>query len=86
MHSRVYFYKVICPECGTVHYGFIGNNEDGSFYCDAIIEVKRGKNTRTEECGYGVEKIRHLRDGSYENIAIINIKDFKPYVEYTKTI
>lgn len=84
MHDHIYFYKVTCPECGTIHHGFVGDNEDGSFYCDAIIEIKKGKKTTTEACGYGVEKIGHLPEGSYENIAIIDIKDFKPDIEYIK--
>jgi hypothetical protein len=84
MHNKIYFYRITCPECGTVHYGFIGDNEDGNFYCNAIIEVKRGKNTRTEKCGYSIEKIGHLPEGSYENIATIKIKDSKPDIEYIK--
>lgn len=86
MHTKVWLYKIICPECGTVHYGFIGDNEDGSFYCDAIIEVKRGKKTRTEVCGYSTEKIRHLPEENYEHIATIRIKDFKPEIEYKEYI
>ena len=30
------------------------------------------------ECG----TIRHMPEGSYENTAIIKIKDFKPEIEY----
>ena len=85
MHKKIYFYKITCPECGVVHHGFIGDNEDGSFYCDTTIEVKRGKKITKEECGYSREKIRHMPEGSYENIAIIKIKDFKPDIEYIKT-
>lgn len=84
MHNKIYFYKITCPECGTVHHGFIGDNEDGSFYCNATIEVKRGKKTTKEECGYSREKIRHMSEESYENIAIIKIKDSRPDIEYIK--
>jgi len=60
MHNEIYFYKITCPECGAVHHGFIGDNEDGSFHCDVIIEIRRGKKVSTGECGYYIEKIRHL--------------------------
>ncbi len=76
MHRKIYIYKVICPECGTVHYGFVGENEDGSFCCDRMVEMKKGKKTTTEECGYCSEKIRHLPDCSYEMIKTIKIEDF----------
>lgn len=76
MHSKVYIYRITCPECGTVSHGFVGNNEDGSFNCNAQIEVKRGKKEYTETCGYGSEKLHHMPDGSYEKVKTIKIEDF----------
>lgn len=84
MHSKIYLYKVTCPDCGTIHHGFVGDNEDGSFYCDATIETKRGKKITKEKCGCSIEKMRHMPDGSYESIAVIKIKDSKPDIEYLK--
>lgn len=81
MHSEIHFYKIICPECGAISYGFVGDNDDGSFYCDATIEMKRGKKVSTEECGYYVEKIRHMPEGSYEMLAVIEICDEKPVIK-----
>lgn len=82
MHSKIYVYEVTCPECGTKSVGFFGNNEDGSFCCNAIIEVKRGQKERTETCGYTREKLHHMPEGSYKLIAAITLKDSKPVIEY----
>jgi hypothetical protein len=76
MHSEVYIYRVTCPECGIVSYGFVGANENGNFYCDAKIEIKKGNKTTTEECGYSSEKIWHMPDDSYEKVKTIKIEDF----------
>lgn len=76
MHSEIYIYRVICPECGTVHFGFVGNNEDGSFYCDASVEIKKGYKIKIERCGYSIEKIRHLPEKNYELIKVIKIEEF----------
>ena len=84
MYNTIYLYKIICPECGAIHHGFIGDNEDGDFYCDTLIEVKKGKKMKIKECGYSIEKIRHLPEENCENIAIIKLKDSKPYIEYIK--
>ncbi len=73
MHSKVYVYRITCPECGTIDYGFIGDNEDG-----ATIEIKKGIKARWDKCGYYIEKIRHLPDGSYEMIKTIKIEDIIP--------
>ncbi len=78
MHSKVYVYRVTCPECGSTNYGFIGDNEDGIFYCNATIEIKKGNKTKTEICGYYIEKIHHLPDNSYERIKTIKIEDVIP--------
>lgn len=77
MHNEVYIYRVTCPECGATRHGFIGDNEDGSFYCGATIEMKKGNKTWTDKCGCYFEKIRHLPDGSYEMIKTIKIEDLK---------
>ncbi len=75
MHTKVYIYRITCPECGSINYGFIGNNEDGSFCCDATIEIKKGNKIKTEKCDYCIEKIRHLPENSYEMIKEIKIED-----------
>ena len=82
MHSIIYLYEVICPECETKSFGFFGNNEDGSFYCNAQIQVKRGKKEYTGTCGYGSEKLRHMPEGSYKLVATIKLEDSKPIIEY----
>lgn len=84
MHREVTLYKIMCPECGTAHYGFVGDNEDGNFYCNTKIEIKRGKKESIEECGYYSEKIRHLPEGNFEKIASVKIKESKPNIEYYK--
>lgn len=80
MHSKVYIYRVTCPDCGTTSYGFIGDNEDGSFNCNETVEIKKGNKTTTGECGYYIEKLRHLPENSYELIKTIKIEDVVPTV------
>ena len=75
MNSKVYVYKVTCPDCGTIHYGFVGNDEDASFYCNETIEIKKGNKTTTEKCGYYTEKMRHLPESSCVLIKTVKIED-----------
>lgn len=77
MHSKVYIYRVICPECGNVQYGFVGDNEDGSFHCEEEIEIIKGKRRYTEICGFYSEKIHHLEENNYRLIKTISLKDFE---------
>lgn len=82
MHTIIRLFEVTCPECETKSFGFFGNNEDGSFYCNAQIEVRRGKKEYIETCGYGSEKLHHMPEGSYGLMATIKLEGSVPIIEY----
>lgn len=82
MHNKIYMYEITCPECGSVHVGFIGDNEDGSFCCNSRVKVKKGNKEWTEECGCTIEKLHHIPEGSCKLIATIKIEDSKPVIDY----
>lgn len=76
MHTEVSLYRIRCPECGAEHVGFIGDNEDGSFYCDApVIAYDRKGNDTIERCGETWEKIRHLPEDNILLLQTIKAED-----------
>lgn len=75
MHSKVFVYRVECPDCGTVQYGFVGDNESGSFYCGEKIKMIRGGKEGVIVCEYTSEKLHHLPLGHCKLINTIEIGD-----------
>ena len=76
MHSAVCLYRIRCPACGTEQVGFIGNNEDGSFYCNAPITVfDRQGVSSIAACGESWEKIRHMPEGNLTCLKCMTAKE-----------
>ena len=76
MHTQISLYRIECPECGAQHVGFIGDNEDGSFYCDALVTAyDRKGNPTTEPCGESWEKIRHMPEKNIVRLKTMKAKD-----------
>lgn len=71
MHTGIWLMRVVCPECKQPTVGFVGDNEDGSFYCQRVV-IERGMPT---VCGESWEKLHHMPEGCVEQFARI---DFQP--------
>ena len=70
MHTGIWLMRVICPTCKHLTIGFVGDNEDGSFYCQGRV-LERGE---PSICGESWEKLHHMPEGCVEQLARIDFR------------